>query len=226
MPRCVVFDLDGTLADTSGDLIAAANAAMAELGHAPQLVPGQDDAVAVRGGRRMLTLAHARLGITGEAAEVGIEAGYPALLRAYDAAIADHTYLYPGAMEAVETLRDAGARVSICTNKPEALAEKLLQELGVRDRFHALIGADTLSVRKPDPAPYVAAVDGAQGAVSRSLLVGDSDTDRKTARAAGVPCVLVGFGPDGRENMEALEPEALIAHFDDLPAVVQRLLPD
>ncbi len=226
MPKTVVFDLDGTLADTSGDLIAAANAALAVLGHAPQLVHGEDDAVAVRGGRRMLALAHARLGLTGAAAEAGVEAGYPLLLEAYDQEIDVHTTLYPGAMDAVENLRAAGLRTSICTNKPEALAEKLLRSLGVRDRFDALIGADTLPVRKPDPAPFRAAVERAGGALSHALLVGDSDTDRNTARAAGAPCVLVAFGPQGRDSMAALSPEALIDHFDELPPVVTRILPD
>ena len=226
MPKTVVFDLDGTLADTAGDLIAAANAALAALGHPPQLKRGADDAVAVRGGRRMLALGHARLGITGAEAEAGIEAGYPLLLKAYAQAIAVHTVLYPGALAAVEMLRAAGHLTAICTNKPEALAEQLLRDLGVRDRFDALVGADTLPVRKPDPAPLRAAVERAGGTLTRSLLVGDSDTDRNTARAAGVPCILVGFGPGGPDAMAALEPEGLIAQFDALEGEIARLLPD
>lgn len=225
-PRCVVFDLDGTLADTSGDLIAAANAALEVLGHAPQLVPGRDDAVAVRGARRMLAVAHARLGLTGAEAEAGIEAGYPHLLAAYDGAIDTHTTLYPGAVAAVERLRAGGMRTAICTNKPEGLAEKLVRSLGVRDLFDALIGADTLPVRKPDAAPYFAAVDRAGGKPDRSVLIGDSETDRATATAAGVPCILVGFGPDTRAAMEALAPEALLDHYDDLSRVVEAVLPD
>ena len=109
------------------------------------------------------------------------------------------------------------------TLTPEGLARLLMTRLGVLDSFGALIGADTLPVRKPDPEPLRAAVRDAGGDPARCLLVGDTVTDRETARAAGVPSVLVTFGPDGA-SVADLEPEALIGHFDELPAVVRQLL--
>ncbi len=220
--RCVIFDLDGTLADTAGDLIAAANAALAVMGHAPQLVIGADDATAFRGGRAMLRLAAARLGLGADAPL--IDAGYPVLLDAYGAAIDQHTTLYPGAMEAVLRLKARGIAVGICTNKPGGLARTLLTRMGILDDFAALVGADTLPVRKPDPAPFFEAVALSGGARDRSILIGDTVTDRETARAAGRPCVLVTFGPTGRAVAD-LGPEALIDHYDGLDDVVDRLIP-
>jgi phosphoglycolate phosphatase len=98
-----------------------------------------------------------------------------------------------------------------------------MTRLGVRDMFASLVGADTLSTRKPDPAPYVAAVERAGGHVACSVLIGDTETDRNTSRAVGVPSVLVTFGPDGR-GVEALAPEALLDHYDDLDRVVRGLI--
>ncbi|MBC7132804.1 MAG: HAD-IA family hydrolase [Roseovarius sp.] len=219
--RTVVFDLDGTLADTSGDLIAAANACFRGMGAGDLLCPARDAGVALRGGRMMLRLGLERLGRGTDEDE--IDRQYPILLAAYADAIDTHTRLYPGAMTAVSALRGAGYRVAICTNKPEALARLLLERLGVLDRFDALTGADTLPVRKPDPGHLTETVRRAGGDPGRALLVGDSDTDRETARAAGVPSVLVGFGPSGAD-MAALEPEAIIGHFDELPGVVARLI--
>lgn len=218
--RTVVFDLDGTLADTSADLLASANACFQRLGHGALLTPG-DALTAFHGGRAMLRLGFSRLG---DWTEAMVDAEYPRLLAAYEGAICTHTTLYPGALAAVEELRRRDFAVSICTNKPEGLARLLLRELGVAELFGALIGADTLSTRKPDPAPYVAAVTEAGGTVARSMLIGDTDTDRKTARAVGVPVALVTFGPEGRA-IERLEPEALLDHFDDLPDLAERLIP-
>ncbi|KAA2316191.1 HAD family hydrolase [Pseudooceanicola sediminis] len=217
--RAVVFDLDGTLADTSGDLLAAANHCFQGLGVGDQL-DAADAGVALRGGRAMLRLGLSRIGRDGDEAE--IDRQYPVLLEAYRGAIAVHTVLYPGAMEAVEALKTRGYAVSICTNKPEALAVLLMRQLGVLGTFDALVGADTLPVRKPDPAPLREAARRSGGDPARCCLVGDSDTDRNTARAAGVPSVLVSFGPSGAD-MAALAPEALIGHFDELPAVVEQL---
>ena len=214
--RTVVFDLDGTLADTSADLLAAANACL------PRAVLGPQDALtAFHGGRAMLRLGFTRLGH--DWGEADVDAAYPRLLEAYGAAIAVHTQLYPGAMDAVEALRGQGFAVSICTNKPEALAEGLLRALGVRDAFGALVGADTLPVRKPDAAPYRAAVERAGGLVGRSMLVGDTETDAKTGVAAGVPVALVTFGPEGR-GVERFAPAALLERFEDLPGLAQQLL--
>ena len=220
--RTVIFDLDGTLADTSGDLIAAANACLRELGQGAPLAPARDAGLAFRGGRAMLDHALRHLPAVERAAAV--EAGYPVLLDAYARDIDTHTTLYPGAMEAVAALRGAGCRLGICTNKPAALAEALLGRLGVRDAFDSLIGADTLAVRKPDPEPLHEAVRRAGGTPGKALLVGDTRTDRDTARAAGVPCVLVGFGPAG-DGVAAMDPEAVIGAYRDLPDVVRRLLP-
>jgi phosphoglycolate phosphatase len=219
--RTVVFDLDGTLADTSGDLIAAANACFRAMGEGDLLDPVADAGTALRGGKAMLTLGLERMGRAEDVAE--IERQYPLLLEAYAGAIDTHTVLYPGAMEAVAMLVDNGYRVAICTNKPERLATLLLDRLGVSGAFGAMIGADTLAVRKPDPEPLREAVRRAGGLPERALLVGDTVTDRETSRAAGVPSVLVTFGPAGM-SVADLEPEAMIGHFDELPGVCDRLL--
>ncbi len=218
--RTVIFDLDGTLADTSGDLLAAANHCFRQMGHGDVLVHGQDAAVALRGGRMMLTHGLKRVGAYDEDT---VHAYYPTLLEAYSQAIDTHTQFYPGALEAVEGLRAAGYGVGICTNKPEALADQLLTQMGVRDHFASLVGADTLPVRKPDPEPLREAARRAGGHPDLCVLIGDSDTDRNTARAAGVPSVLVTFGPSGGD-MAALEPEALLHHFDDLTDLVTGLI--
>ncbi|MCB2124716.1 MAG: HAD-IA family hydrolase [Rhodobacteraceae bacterium] len=218
--RTVIFDLDGTLADTSADLIAAANACFRDLGHRDLLDPVDDALTAFHGGRAMLRLGFSRLGAPGEAS---VDREYPRLLSFYEAAIDRETTLYPGAVSAVEALRQAGFVTGICTNKPERLAAILLDRLGVRHLFGSLVGADTLPVRKPDPAPYRASVERAGGAVSRSMLIGDTETDRRTAEAAGVPVALVTFGPEGR-GVARLSPEALLERFDDLPALALRTL--
>ena len=213
----VVFDLDGTLADTSGDLIAAANACFRDLGHGMPLDPGADALTAFAGGRAMLRLGFTR--IDGGADETRVDREFPKLIEHYDAHIDVHTRLYPGAADAVRRLRDAGVRTGICTNKPEALAVKLIDRLGVSDLFPSLIGADTLPTRKPDPAPYLRVVEQLGGQLNRSVLIGDTVTDRDTALAAGVACVLVAFGPEG-DGVSRLDPDALLQHFDALSETV------
>lgn len=219
--RTVVFDLDGTLADTAGDLIASANAALAVLGHPPQLVMGDDDATAFAGGRAMLRLAASRMGLAD--AEGLADAGYQPLLDAYGRDIDVHTTLYDGAVAAVDRLRARGDATGICTNKPEGLAVELIARLGLTDRFPALIGAGTLEKNKPHAEPLWETVARLGGSTENAVLIGDTVTDRKTAEAAGIPCILVTFGPTGRA-VEELKPEGLLDHYDDLERVIAQVL--
>lgn len=217
--RSVIFDLDGTLADTSGDLLAAANACFRGLGLGDLIGPA-DAGTALKGGRAMLRLGFSRVAGFGEAE---VDAQYPLLLEAYGAALDTHTVLYPGAMDAVEDLKRAGYIVGICTNKPEGLAEALMTSLGVRNAFASLLGADSLPVRKPDPEHLFETVRRAGGDPKQSLLVGDTKTDRDTSRNAGVPSILVTFGP-GDDDVRDLAPEGLIGHYDELMPEVRRLI--
>ena len=220
--RVAVFDLDGTLADTAEDLLAAANVALEQGGRDARLFAGRDSATAFAGGRAMLREGLGRDGAAWDEAEV--DRLYPVLLEAYGAAIDTHTRLYDGAEEALERIARAGWGLAVCTNKPEALAETLLTRLGIRSRFSAMLGADSLAFRKPDPRHLMETIRLAGGARDRAVLVGDTVTDRETARAAGVPCILVGFGPVGAD-VAKLEPEALLPHYDDLDAILEGLVP-
>lgn len=219
--KTVIFDLDGTLADTSGDLIAAANACFVDMGHEAQLDETADMLTAFHGGRAMLRLGLSRLG--GAYDEADIEPMFATFLTSYTDNISVKTKIYPGMVEAVETLVDHGYKVGVCTNKPEKQAQILLEKLGVRDLFASLVGADTLPVRKPDPAPYTESVSRAGGDPAQSLLIGDTETDVLTARAAGVPVVLVGFGPAG-DDVKRLDPDALLSDYGSLPTVVRKLI--
>lgn len=218
--RTVVFDLDGTLADTSADLLAAANACFQALGHG-DVLDGRDVLTAFQGGRAMLRAGFARLDLAFTEEDIARE--YPRLLAVYADKIDVHTKLYPGAVEAVEALLSAGFKTAICTNKPEGLAVELVRRLGITHLFGALVGADTLPVRKPDPAPYMESVRRVGGTVARSMLIGDTETDRLTGLAAGVPVALVTFGPEG-QGVSRLSPEALLHRYADLPDLAQRLL--
>ncbi len=217
--RTVVFDLDGTLADTSGDLLAAANTCFRQLGHG-DLLTLADAGTAIKGGRAMLNLGFSRVG---GAPDGEVDRQYPHLLAAYAQDINNHSYLYDGAMDAVEALKHCGYKVAICTNKPEGLAETLMQSLGVRQEFAALLGADTLPVRKPDPEHLFETVRRAGGDIDRCLLVGDTATDRDTAKNAQRPSILVTFGPSN-DDMHALNPEAVIDRYDQLFDQVERLI--
>ena len=218
--KTVICDLDGTLADTSADLIAAANACFIAEGHGALLDEEADALTAFHGGRAMLRLGFSRVGIEDEAA---VDAQYHVFLDHYSANIDVKTSLYPGVAEALEALREDGYALGVCTNKPSALAEILLQKLGVRELFGSMIGADTLPVRKPDPEPYFEAVARAGGDPAQSVLIGDTETDVKTAQAAGVPVVLVGFGPEGT-GVARLVPDALLMGYDQLGKVVRTLI--
>jgi phosphoglycolate phosphatase len=218
--KSVVFDLDGTLADTSKDLIASANACFIGLGVGEQLDPVDDALIAFSGGRAMLKLGFERLGRNDESE---IMAQYPVLLQYYAQNIDTHTTLYDGVVETLEELKRRGYALGVCTNKPEGLAQELLIRLGIRDHFAAMLGADTLPVRKPDPIHLWTTIEQMGGTRDKAVLIGDTITDRNAAKNADVPCILVSFGPEGNA-VSRMEPSALLDHYFDLPDLVDGIL--
>lgn len=218
--KSVVFDLDGTLADTSKDLIASANACFVGLGLGAQLDPISDALVAFGGGRAMLKLGFQRLGRDDDAE---VMAQYPILLEHYARNIDTHTTLYDGVEDTLDELSNRGYALGVCTNKPEGLAQELLVRLGIRDRFAAMLGADSLPVRKPDPVHLWTTIDQMGGARDKAVLIGDTITDRNAAKNADVPCILVSFGPEG-DGVRRMEPSALLDSYFDLPDLVDRIL--
>ncbi|OQW42412.1 MAG: phosphoglycolate phosphatase [Proteobacteria bacterium SG_bin5] len=184
------FDLDGTLIDTSPDLTAAVNHALALAGRAP-LREAQVETMIGGGAKHMLRQA---LDASGGIDEAAFRPLYKDMLRFYEAHIADGSRPFPGAIEAVDALRAMGVRVGIVTNKFESLARKLMTELALADRFDCLIGGDTLgtALAKPNPAPIHALIERLGG--GRAAFVGDSIYDVQAARGAGIPAIAVRFG--------------------------------
>lgn len=223
--RGAIFDLDGTLADTAEDLLNAANAVLGPE-DLPLLDPVRDKAFAGRGGRSMIRRSLSLAGRREDgAAEVALtDRLYPSLLESYRGGLAVHTRLFDGVLACLDQLETEGWRLGVCTNKPEGLAVPLLGALGIAERFDAILGADTLPVRKPDPEHFRETCRRIGADPARSVMIGDTSTDRNTALAAGVPCVLVSFG-FAAEPLSELAPEAVIDHFDALVGVMETLSP-
>ena len=212
----VAFDLDGTLADTSADLAAALNHALRRMGRPAIML----DDVRLMVGHGTRALMHQGLAATGEASEALVEASLPDLVDFYASNICRATTAYPGVEAALDTLSSRGVRLAICTNKPERLTRTLVDALGWARRFDAVIGGDTLSVCKPDPAPLREAIARAGGGAA--AYVGDSITDARTAVSAGVPFVAVAFGFRDRP-VEQFGAQAVLDHFDALVDTLERV---
>ena len=115
-----------------------------------------------------------------------------------------------------------GYNLGVCTNKPEKLAETLLTKLEIRPYFKAMLGADTLSVRKPHPSHLLETINRMGGKPENSVLIGDTNTDRQTALNAIVPCILVTFGPEG-QGVNRMKADAYLDHYDNLEFVLNEL---
>lgn len=216
----LVFDLDGTLADTARDLIATLNVLLTREG-LPAVAPAAARDLVGAGAQALI-----ERGFALHNAALSPERIQPMVadfLSHYEAHIADETCLFPGARAALDRFRDAGFRLAICTNKPERLARLLIDRLAVADRFDAICGRGSFPVHKPDPQMLHLTVAAAGGDPARTIMVGDSRTDVDTARNAGAPVIAVDFGYTDTP-VAALGPDRIISHFDELWAAAQELL--
>lgn len=214
----VGFDLDGTLLDTSGDLAAAVNYALAQAGRAPL------DVAAIKpliggGARLMLAKGMAKSGNSDEAL---LDRLHRVLLDHYAANLSVHTVPFPGAIAALDAIAARGAKVAVVTNKIESFAIEVLRGAGVLDRFACVIGGDTMGPgnAKPSGIPIQAMIERCGG--GRAAFVGDSIYDISAAHAAGIPAIACRFG-FLMQPVEELGAEAIIDHFDDLVPALETL---
>ena len=198
----IAFDLDGTLIDTAPDLMATANAILEKNGY----MPGTEDVlrpVISFGSRAMLQTAIEAQTVTASTFGVGGSAVMPPpdldgmfadFLSYYRTHIADHSRPFDGAAAVLSDIRARGGKSVVCTNKLEEPTRALFDALALTDQFDFIAGRDTFPVHKPDPGHLIRAIEGGGGDPSRAVMVGDSDVDVMTAKAAGIPVIGVTFG--------------------------------
>ena len=218
----IIYDLDGTLADTAEDLISALNAILGDERLAPLSVEKAGSLLGA-GARALIQRGFAASGR--ELSPQKLEVLFGDFLAHYNAHIAEKTVLYPGVEHALDHFEREGWLQAICTNKIEASARLLVRELGVAERFAFICGQDTFGVGKPDPKPLLETIAAAGGSLARAIMVGDSKTDITTARAAGVPVIAVDFGYTDAPVTD-FDPDRVISHFRELPSACASLLAD
>lgn len=217
MSRAVVFDLDGTLIDSAPDIHAAANTLMDRHGFAP-FAPEETRSFIGSGVPHFITCCLRARGRPGDAA---LRAQLIAeFIDLYEAAVT-LTRVYPGVVEALAALASTPYALGLCTNKPVMPARAVLAHLGLDAHFPVVIGGDSLSVRKPDPAPLRAVVAGL--GARDVVYVGDSEVDAETAERAGVPFALYTEGYR-KGPVEAMPHAHAFGDFADLPGIVAELL--
>lgn len=211
-PPLLVFDLDGTIADTAGDLVNALNVVLAAENLPTVDLPTGRPFVG-GGAKALIRRGLKAYGVT--VAEEKLDEMVELFLAHYEAHIADETVLFDGFVAALDRFESAGFSFAVCTNKVEHPAVLLLNALGVADRFKAICGKDTFAVSKPDGRALIETIARAGGDPRRAVMVGDSKTDIDTARSAEVPVVGVTFGYTV-EPIAIFGPDRVIAHYDEL----------
>jgi phosphoglycolate phosphatase len=217
----LVFDLDGTLADTAPDLLATLDAVLPRHGFEAANGAVVREGVG-HGARYLIEYALARQAAAAE--EAAIEAIHRDFLDYYAEHVCVSSRLFPGTAELLDRFEAGGWSFAVCTNKPVGLSEPLLRKLGIAGRFRAIRGGDSFPYRKPHPGHLLDTIAAAGGAPDQAIMVGDSRTDLDAARAAGVPMIGVTFGYT-TVPMADLKPDLLVESFDDvLPADAAELL--
>jgi phosphoglycolate phosphatase len=216
--RAVIFDLDGTLVDTAPDLMAATNHVLSMLDRRA-ITMAEVRAFVGHGAKALLARGAAA---TGEALdEKTLAYSHAEFLRYYEKNIAVGSAIFPGVSDLLNLCAAHGIKMGVCTNKVEGLSVRLLDALDLSRYFGAIVGPDTINIAKPDPAPYFETLKRLGVDVENSLMVGDSETDILTARAAKVPVIAVTFGYTQRPVAE-FKPDYLVSHFDEVWDILQR----
>ena len=217
----LLFDLDGTLADTKPDLHAAMNFVLQKHGLSP--VPDEAITNMIGGGARMIL--QRGLEANGETwDDTRLDAATEEFVLWYDQNIDGHTVIYPNLMPILDAAKAAKIPMAVVTNKRESLAAKLMFRLGLHGYFDVLIGGDTLPRRKPDPDTIDEALRQLGCAADEAIMVGDSEADSGGAQAANVACICVSFGYR-RVSLDALGADAIIDDYAEFAEAAKKLRP-
>jgi phosphoglycolate phosphatase len=217
----IVFDLDGTLVDTAPDLIDTLNYTLKR--HGLSVVPFETARPSIGGGARAM-IENALASKGRESAPADVDRLYAAFVAHYAEHIAARSRPFPHVEAALDRLAADGYQLAVCTNKLAWLSKRLLDAVRLSERFAAICGQDTFGVLKPDPKMFRLTVERAGGEAKRAVMVGDSVTDIRTARAAHVPVIAVDFGYTAAP-IASLHPDRVISSFAQLPAAINELRP-
>ena len=219
MRSLIIFDLDGTLADTAPDLIATLNR-----------VVGPYDVLPVEISHVGQIIGHGAKAMIGKAFELSKkelsahlhDQLFEEFLADYGENIDNQTRLFDGLVPALEHLEKDGHSFAVCTNKKHSMAVKLLERLGVAESFEAVTGGDSYDFRKPDARHLTRTAELAGHSISQSIMIGDSETDINAAKNAGIPSIAVTFGYSDKP-VTLLGADCIIDHFDELTAAIHKL---
>ena len=216
----IVFDLDGTLVESAPDLAATTNVLLARRGRR-QIELSELRSMVGKGARVMIEKAYIATG--DPVTEAEIKEMIPEFLEYYSEHVADLTLPFPGVVDALETLKSRGCKLGVCTNKFESLSHKLLKALEIDHYFDAVLGGDTLDIRKPNPEHVLESIRRLGSTPDNAVMVGDSNNDIDAAKAGNVKSIAVSFGYTDIPPAE-LGADRLIDHFDQLVPTIDELI--
>ncbi|RBW49039.1 phosphoglycolate phosphatase [Marinobacter sp. F3R11] len=217
-PGVALFDLDGTLVDSAPDLAAAVDCTLEQLGRKPA---GIEQVRQWVGHGSPILMRRALAGkVDWEPASAADDALFSDAMTLffnnYRQSNGRHAAVYPGVEICLETLSTRGCRMAVVTNKPEQFVAPLLKQLGLEHYFMLVVGGDTLSTKKPDPAPLLYAMDTLQGSRGTTVMIGDSAADVGAAQSAGIPCVAVTYGYNFGRSVQTLGADAVVDSLSEL----------
>jgi phosphoglycolate phosphatase len=214
----ILIDVDGTLVDSVPDLAYCVDELMKALGRP---VHGEAKVRNWVGNGVERLVRRALIGqLDGEPPDADYARAYPIFLELYAENTSKRSRLYPGIREGIDWLKSQGYLLGCVTNKAAQFTLPLLQDLGVRDDFAIVVSGDTLPVKKPDPAPLLHAAQHFGVTPAESLMVGDSVSDVKAARAAGFQIVCMSYGYNHGVDIRTANPDAVIDSLVELRALL------
>lgn len=218
-PQMVLIDVDGTLVDSVPDLSFCVDEMMKALGRP---VHGEARVRNWVGNGVERLVRRALIGqLDGEPADAEFEKAYPIFLDLYAENTSKRSCLYPGIREGLDYLKAKGYKLGCVTNKAARFTEPLLRDLGVADDFAIIVSGDTLPQKKPDPAPLLHAAKFFRVDPAQALMVGDSVSDVKAARAAGFQIVCMSYGYNHGEDIRESHPDAVIDALTEIRPLLE-----